>query len=73
MASRRVPGSCCHLTEVPRDGHRIIVATQDGAVYTWDTSVDQWIDYACQVAGRNLSEDEWHTTFRDRTYRRTCP
>ena len=55
------------------DGHTIIVATRDGAVYTWDTRVEQWIEFACRVAGRNLTDAEWRDAFGDRPYRQTCP
>jgi WD40 repeat protein len=55
------------------DGHTVIVATRDGAVYTWDTRVEQWIEFACRVAGRNLTDAEWRDAFGDRPYRETCP
>jgi WD40 repeat protein/DNA-binding SARP family transcriptional activator len=55
------------------DGHTIIIATRDGAVYTWDTRVEQWIKFACRVAGRNLTDAEWRDAFGDRPYRQTCP
>jgi WD40 repeat protein/DNA-binding SARP family transcriptional activator len=55
------------------DGHTIIVATRDGAVYTWDTRVESWIEFACRVAGRNLTDAEWRDTFADRPHRTTCP
>ena len=55
------------------DGHTVIVATRDGAVYMWDTRVEQWIEFACRVAGRNLTDTEWRDTFGDRPYRETCP
>ena len=55
------------------DAHTVIVATRDGAVYTWDTRVEYWIEFACRVAGRNLTDAEWHDVFGDRRYRKTCP
>ena len=55
------------------DGHTVLVATRDGAVYTWDTRVDQWIAFACRVAGRNLTTAEWRDAFANRPYRQTCP
>jgi WD40 repeat protein len=54
------------------DGHTVIVATRDGAVYTWDTRVESWVEFACRVAGRNLTDAEWRDAFRDRPYRQTC-
>ena len=55
------------------DGHTVQIASSGGAVYTMDTRPDQWIEFACAIAGRNLTEDEWRDAFDDRPYRETCP
>ncbi len=55
------------------DGHTVLIASSGGAVYTMDTRPDQWIEFACAIAGRNLTEDEWRDAFDDRPYRETCP
>jgi WD40 repeat protein len=55
------------------DGHTVIVASRDGAVSTWDTRLENWIDFACVVAGRNLTEDEWADAIGDRPYHEICP
>ena len=55
------------------DGRTVLIATRDGAVHTWDTSVAHWLDFACRVAGRNLTTDEWRDAFDDRPFRQTCP
>jgi WD40 repeat protein len=55
------------------DGHTLLIASADGSVYTWDTRPQPWIDHACEVAGRNLTQDEWRDAFGDRPYHRTCP
>lgn len=34
---------------------------------------DAWARAACQIAGRNLSREEWRRYFADEPYRRTCP
>ena len=44
-----------------------------GPVYEWDTSIDDAIKYACQMAGRDLTEAEWAKEFGDRPYQETCP
>ena len=54
-------------------GTHVMLARTDGAVYTWDTGVEHWIEYACGVAGRNLTDTEWRHAFGDRPYRETCP
>ncbi len=55
------------------DGHTVQIASSGGAVYTMDTRPEQWIEFACAIAGRNLTEDEWRDAFDDRPYRETCP
>jgi WD40 repeat protein len=55
------------------DGHTVSVANWDGEVYELDTRIERWIEFACEVAGRDLTQAEWRETFRDRPYRATCP
>jgi WD40 repeat protein len=55
------------------DGHTVVIATPDGGVHTWDTRPSTWMEFACTVAGRNLTTDEWSDAFGDRPYRETCP
>jgi DNA-binding SARP family transcriptional activator/WD40 repeat protein len=51
----------------------VVAANGDGDVFEFDTRVQHWIDVACSVAGRNLTETEWRETFGDLPYRPTCP
>ncbi len=55
------------------DGHTVLISSVDGAISTWDTSAERAIEFACQVAGRNLTKDEWRDAFGSRPYRETCP
>ncbi len=55
------------------DGHTVLIASFGGAVYTMDTRPEHWIEVACAIAGRNLTEAEWSDAFGDRPYRETCP
>ena len=55
------------------DGHTVVIATPDGDVHTWDTRPGTWTQFACRLAGRNLTTDEWSDAFGDRPYRETCP
>ncbi len=55
------------------DSHTLQIASLDGAVYMWDTRPQHWVEHACTVVGRNLTQDEWRDTFGDRHYHRTCP
>jgi hypothetical protein len=51
----------------------VSVATSDGEVYQLDTRLERWIEFACDVGGRNLMQAEWRETLSDRPYRDTCP
>lgn len=56
------------------DGNDIVtIAAYDGTTYRWDTSVDRSIAFACAMAGRNLTPEEWTQAFGDRPYEKTCP
>jgi WD40 repeat protein len=52
------------------DGHTLLISSADGAVYT--TRPQGWVDHACEVAGHNLTHEEWRDAFADRRYHRTC-
>ncbi len=40
----------------------------------WDLDPARWETAACEVAGRNLTREEWETHIGDlASYRATCP
>lgn len=39
----------------------------------WPTDLQTWIDFACQVAGRDLTRAEWTDLLPDRPYQDVCP
>jgi WD40 repeat protein len=55
------------------DTQDIAIASFEGGVYRWDTDLDRAIDFACQMAGRNLTEDEWDSYLPAQPYREVCP
>jgi WD40 repeat protein len=65
------PGTAAYVGFEP-DGRTVSVATWDGDVYQLDTRVERWVEFACDVAGRNLTQAEWRDAFGDRPYRETC-
>jgi len=54
------------------DGHTVSIAASNGQLFRWDTDPGAWLTYACQVAGRNLDEEEWRSAFKSDPYRETC-
>lgn len=38
----------------------------------WPTNLQTWVRFACQVAGRDLTEAEWSDLLPDRPYQHIC-
>ena len=51
----------------------VTIVAYDGKTYQWDTRINQTIAYACAMAGRNLTPEEWTEAFGNRPYEETCP
>jgi WD40 repeat protein len=67
------PASVGAVAGYSDDGHTVIVAYDDGSIVSFETDPKAWESHACEVAGRNLTRDEWRDAFPDRAYERTCP
>jgi WD40 repeat protein len=55
------------------DRHDVAIASYDGKVYRWETDVQRAIDFACQMAGRDLTEEEWAEFLPAQPHREVCP
>lgn len=55
------------------DTHDVAIASYDGKVYRWETGFDRAIDFACQMAGRDLTDREWAQFLPAQPYREVCP
>ncbi|MDZ5619315.1 BTAD domain-containing putative transcriptional regulator [Nocardioides sp. HM23] len=55
------------------DSHDVAIASYDGRVYTWETDLDRALDFACQMAGRDLTEEEWEEVLPAQPYQSVCP
>jgi WD40 repeat protein len=51
---------------------RVLIELASSAI-EWPMNVNTWEQFACQVAGRNLTRAEWHEALPNRAYRPTCP
>ena len=54
------------------DDSRLLVAGDDGSVLTWNLDPHSWTAAACRLAGRALTEAEWHTYLPNRAFRPIC-
>lgn len=55
------------------DTHDVAIASYDGRVYRWETDLDRALDFACQMAGRTLTEEEWEQFLPAQPYQSVCP
>ncbi len=55
------------------DDKTVLVASYAQSIYRWDTRPDRARDFACEIAGRNLTHAEWRDNFTTRPYETTCP
>jgi hypothetical protein len=44
-----------------RPGTKDVTIMSTGNVYTWDTSPEYAVEFACRIAGRDLTAEEWRT------------
>jgi WD40 repeat protein len=50
-----------------------LLIVYDGTGTDWPTSLDTWEQYACQVAGRDITPEEWANVLPHRPYQHVCP
>ena len=55
------------------EGRWMASGTDDGSVWLWRLKMDELREWACHIAGRNLSFFEWNQYFRGEEYRLSCP
>ncbi len=56
------------------DGDTVLIAPLwGGAVMEWDTRPEHAVEFACRVAGRDFTEEEWSEQFGDRPFQEICP
>ena len=44
-----------------------------GTPLLWDVNPADWLDHCLPIAGRNLTQAEWHQYLPSRPYQITCP
>ena len=55
------------------DGSKLVVVYANGKAFVWPATWQAWAEHACDVAGRQLTRDEWSAFIRDRPYEPACP
>jgi WD40 repeat protein len=73
LGSVLLPEKVASLATFGADGRTILIATDSGGLYYWDTSTAHALEFACRLAGRDLTEPEWQQSFGARPWQPTCP
>lgn len=55
------------------DSSGLLVTANDGRAWKVNTRTRTWVERACRIAGRNLTQSEWQQFFPGSPYRITCP
>lgn len=55
------------------DAQALAIPSYDGTTVVWDLEPSHWLDAACDLVGRNLTQAEWDLYLGDLDYRKTCP
>jgi len=74
VAGIPLPGpSSTAMVAYRADGTGLLVAARDGRTWIVDTRLSTWVDRACDIAGRNLTREEWQQYLPNQPYVVTCP
>ena len=65
-------GGSVQLVAFSPNGRWLVTVSTDDRIRLWTWPVDDLIDLACRMAGRNLSLEEWQQYVQNEVYRTTC-
>ncbi len=49
------------------------LASNADPITLWDMTIETWIERACHIANRNLTQEEWDHYVGEMSYHETCP
>lgn len=55
------------------DGKLLALGSSAGYIQIWNLDTHNWVNFACEKTGRNLSKSEWETYLTGQPYQSTCP
>jgi hypothetical protein len=57
---------------ISSDSHWLATGSRDNTARLWNLRLDELVDLACRIAGRNLTREEWNQYLPGQAYRKTC-
>ncbi len=74
-SSRVIHGHTSAVLSVTADaaGRGFFTGSENGRMYFWPLQIEDIVDYARKVVGRNFSQEEWQRYFPAESYRETFP
>jgi WD40 repeat protein len=72
LGSLGAPGDNMGALRIVEPGSRLVSGGPVSGWFTWPVDVDAWASRACEIAGRDLTTDEWRTYLGDEPYQATC-
>ncbi|MEV0285420.1 BTAD domain-containing putative transcriptional regulator [Kribbella sp. NPDC050820] len=60
------------MAEFASGTHTVVIATYNGQIFHWDTSPARALETACQMAGRNLTSQEWSQYLPQQPFQKVC-
>ncbi len=55
------------------DRNELVGYFSNGALHRWDLDPASWTRHACEIAGRDMTQEEWQRALPGRPYQHVCP
>lgn len=59
--------------DVSPDSQSVVTGGRDNRLVIWDVNIDHWKAFACKIANRSLTREEWTQYRSESDYSLTCP
>jgi WD40 repeat protein len=67
------PGDSLVTTRFTPDGDRLFAVSDVGNAIRFEVDLEAWVQHACDVAGGDLTPEQWEEVVPEQEYRQVCP
>ena len=60
-------------TRFTPDGDRLFAVSDFGTAIRFEVDLEAWVQHACDVAGGDLTPEQWEEVVPEQDYRSVCP